>query len=358
MNKQKWIYAIGSRPALNVYLWVLLIVVKFPDADDQPENSKHLFYSLILFNMCFFALIAYINNFYLQPKFLFAAKKFSYYFYVLLMLGLVSYLYVVHLKMLQVWFPEIVVLETSLVMSPISKGTGFIDVMNDISTYFFVMLVWLVVFGLLGVYHFSKNKLSTLQKTINQLREAELIFLKNQINPHFLFNTLNNIYALALKQHHQTPDVIIKLAAVLRYMLYESEGNLVSAEAEKEIMLSYIDIELLRVPETDQMNFTIHIDDEYKIAPLIWLPVLENVFKHTRNVKYPIINFEFNIRQGVLNLKCSNNYIKSNQLPENKIGGIGLMNLRKRLELLYPKNFIINVTEELDIYMVDIEIKL
>ncbi|MBP9688924.1 MAG: histidine kinase, partial [Bacteroidia bacterium] len=218
MNKQKWIYAIGSRPALNVYLWVLLIVVKFPDADDQPENSKHLFYSLILFNMCFFALIAYINNFYLQPKFLFAAKKFSYYFYVLLMLGLVSYLYVVHLKMLQVWFPEIVVLETSLVMSPISKETGFVDVMNDISTYFFVMLVWLVVFGLLGVYHFSKNKLSTLQKTINQLREAELIFLKNQINPHFLFNTLNNIYALALKQHHQTPDVIIKLAAVLRYM--------------------------------------------------------------------------------------------------------------------------------------------
>ncbi|MDZ4666532.1 MAG: histidine kinase [bacterium] len=358
MNKQQWIYTIGSRPALNIYLWILLIVIKFPDADDQPENSRLIFYGLILLNMSFFAALAYIHNFYLQTKFLFKGKKIAYYSSSFLLLVSISYGYVVMLKLLHSWFPLLDTLQTSMVMSQIGDGVSFTEVLADIETYFFTMLVWLVVFGLLGLYHHSKSKLSALQNAINEHREAELIFLKNQINPHFLFNTLNNIYALSLKKDAQTPDLILKLAAVLRYMLYESEGNLVSAEAEKEIMLSFIDIELLRIPETDKMQFTIHTDNEYKIAPLLWLPVLENVFKYTRNVKQPSIHFEFNIHKGILAIKCRNTFIKSAKSLNENIGGIGLANLKKRLALLYPDNFKMEIKEEVDIYDILIKINL
>ena len=358
MNKQKFIQAVGSRSALNIYLWLALIIIKFPDADDQPEHAKPLFYALIVFNMCFFFVLSYCNNFYLQPKFLFKHKKVQYFTYSFLLLFITSYLFVVNLKFLQFKFPYFDTLQTSMVMSPLNKGFGFWEVLEDISTYFFVMLLWSLVFGLLGVYHYSKNKLVTLQNILNQHREAELVFLKNQINPHFLFNTLNNIYALTLKQHHQAPDIILKLAAVLRYMLYESEGNLVSAEAEKEIMLSYIDIELLRIAETNNMHFTIHIDDDYKIAPLLWLPVLENVFKYTRNVASPNINFDFSIRKGILTIKCSNNFVKTVKIGEENIGGIGLTNLQKRLALLYPNKFTMMRNEVLDIFELEITIEL
>jgi hypothetical protein len=358
MNKHKLIQLIGSRPALNIYLWIFLITLKFPDADDQPESSKSLFYVLILINMGFFAVLGYVHNFILQRKLLFKGKKGTYFMASFLLLVTISTLYVFHLKVLQNWFPNIDTLQTSMVMAGISRGFSLMEVVADLETYFFAMLVWLFVFGLLGLYHHSKNKLSTLQNAINEHREAELIFLKNQINPHFLFNTLNNIYALSLRKDEQTPDVILKLAAVLRYMLYESEGNLVEAESEKEIMRSFIDIELLRIPETNQMQFSIHTDNHYKIAPLLWLPILENVFKHTRNLNQPIINFEFNIHQGYLSMKCRNSFSKPIQKSTEKVGGIGLTNLQKRLALLYPNQHTMNVKEDMDIYEIFIGINL
>ena len=188
--------------------------------------------------------------------------------------------------------------------------------------------------------------------------ETELHFLKSQVNPHFLFNTLNNLYGLSLKKADTTPDAILRLSSILRYMLYESDAERVSFEKEKEIMQAYINLELLRLPANDDFRFVIESDREYMVPPLLWLPVLENVFKHATRVitdKY-FIAYSATIKDGVLTIHTRNNY-KPNGNSATE-GGIGLSNLRKRLELLYPARHSIAAMPDGDAFVVELKVNL
>src|SRR6185437_14342472 len=148
-------------------------------------------------------------------------------------------------------------------------------------------LLWIVTLALI-LFQFTMAWYMTdhakQQKAIEAAKkkqvEAELNFLKSQINPHFLFNTLNNLYALAIKHSDKTPDTILKLSAILRYLLYESNVENISFEKEKEIMQAYIALELLRLSNSNNFTFSISSDNKCNIPPLLWVPVLENVFKH------------------------------------------------------------------------------
>lgn len=350
----KWSEVLSSRLALNIYFWVILILLKHSDADDQHAYSPWIYYGLMLFFMSFFAFISYFNNLVVLPKLLLRGKRFLYFIITPCYVFLVAFFYTFLLKYIPTIMPGMVTLEMSIVMDPFSGDLSVAGVLEDIQTYFVMMLVWVTLFSLLAIYHYNSKKVKAMQIAIAKHQEAELHFLKNQLNPHFLFNTLNNLYALSLKKSDETPEAIIKLSTVLRYMLYEADVNLVSFEQEKEIMQAYIDIELLRIKQTVNLQFAFTADKEYQIPPLLWLPILENVFKHTRNVAEPEIDFSFSIIGNKLHLQCKNTFVPSTQNQNIKEGGIGLTNLTKRLQLIYPHQHVLSQQISNNTYFIEV----
>ncbi|RVU02975.1 histidine kinase [Mucilaginibacter limnophilus] len=190
--------------------------------------------------------------------------------------------------------------------------------------------------------------------------QAELSFLKGQIHPHFLFNTLNNLYALSLGQSKQTPQVILGLSNILRYMLYECNTAQVMLKRDVEILQSYVALEKIRYEERLDLNFNINGDArQQKVTPLLMLPLIENAFKHgvSETVDAPWINIELQIKSDQLLLKVSNSKAKTvsnKQAFEN----VGLANLQKRLDLLYPKRFSLELCDEADVYIAILQLNL
>lgn len=178
---------------------------------------------------------------------------------------------------------------------------------------------------------------NTEQEIIKKKLETELQFLKAQTNPHFLFNTLNNIYALARKRSDQTADVVMKLSKLLRFMLYESQKQLITIAEEIQVLTDYIELEKIRYTEKLKISFTRSVDNELQsIAPLILLPFVENAFKHgageSRFDSY--ISIDITLQQGQLCFSCENSATENMAAPNTD--KIGLGNIRRQLELIYP----------------------
>ena len=195
----------------------------------------------------------------------------------------------------------------------------------------------------------------------NEKLTAELNFLKAQINPHFLFNTLNNLYYLAYTQSPNTTEVVAKLSQMMRYMIYDSNHALVPLSKEIDYMKSYISLERLRL--NDQIPIKFDIDgnpDEALIAPLIFITFLENAFKHGVNNNYP--GAWVNISIKLENKACT--YTVENSKPgglkpdHGDKSGIGLQNVQRRLDLSYPGRYHLKVKEREDRYLVQLNITL
>jgi hypothetical protein len=193
--------------------------------------------------------------------------------------------------------------------------------------------------------------------------EAELNFLKGQLHPHFLFNTLNNLYALTLNQSSRSPSVVMGLAEILRYMLYEANTEVVDLERDIRIVESYIALEKIRYEERLDINFSINgLTPEYKIAPLLILPLVENAFKHgaSEQVGQAWINIDLRIKNNLLKFKISNSKPETDILKDSREHhvSIGLANVRKRLDILYPSSHHLRILEEDDVFAVILEIEL
>jgi two-component system LytT family sensor kinase len=194
-----------------------------------------------------------------------------------------------------------------------------------------------IMFGL--VSHFYKHV--KLRQTAQQLRiekqNAELNYLKSQTNPHFLFNTLNNIYSLARDKSDQAPESILRLSKILRYMLYEAGGAYIAIEQELKIIGDYISLERLRYDESLRINFNYDVEDmKQALPPLLLIPLVENAFKHgaaeTRTQPFVDIHLSISKRQLAFLVRNSTEEHSGNgRVNEN----IGLTNLRRQLELLY-----------------------
>lgn len=191
------------------------------------------------------------------------------------------------------------------------------------------------------IYNYVLLKRMTQQLRIEK-QEAELNYLKSQTNPHFLFNTLNNIYSLSRDKSDLAPESILKLSKILRYMLYEAGGQYIAIEQEIKIMNDYIALEKLRYDESLHVNFNYNIEDmKQSMPPLLLIPLVENAFKHgvseTRNRPFVDIHLSVNKRLLTFIIKNSTDGAVG-EVKEN----IGLSNLRRQLELLY-KEYSLNV---------------
>lgn len=204
-----------------------------------------------------------------------------------------------------------------------------------------------VIFQLYGITFISSVKLlirnTTLRNKYQQLqlekKISELNYLKSQTNPHFLFNTLSNIYALAKKKSERTADSVLRLSDILRYMLYETQQERVGIKKEIEIIEEYIELERMRYDNTLRVRFEKDIDDpDTEIPPLLLIPLIENAFKHgvSETIREPYIDIYLSVRNNTLELRVENSTGPQDStavLKEN----IGLANLRKQLSLQFRR---------------------
>ena len=194
----------------------------------------------------------------------------------------------------------------------------------------------------------------------NQKLQAELSFLKMQVNPHFLFNALNNIYSLAvMEKSKKTGDSIMKLSELMRYVLYEKEDaeNRVSLDKEIRHINSYIDLEKLRHPGDVYINFSIEGDTAGKrIVPLLLFPLIENACKHgvLANAQKPV-DINLKVTDHQLNFSIENSV---NSYQKDETGGIGIPNVQKRLDLLYGKDYTLDVISKDDKFIVNLQLPL
>lgn len=187
---------------------------------------------------------------------------------------------------------------------------------------------------------------------------AELQLLKAQVHPHFLFNTLNNIYSFSLENSPKTPGLILKLSSLLSYMLYDCKAEEVLLEKEIEIMKNYIDLEKERYGNKIEISVNIEgeIKDKY-IAPLLLLPFLENAFKHgtSEQLEKPWLSVDVSVKKYTMRCKIVNS--KNNYVPLSE-NGIGIQNVKKRLEFLYPENYELKMNDEGDFFVVSLLLEL
>lgn len=206
-----------------------------------------------------------------------------------------------------------------------------------------------------------------MQKEKNELItrniETELQSLKNQINPHFLFNTLNNLYALTLKKSDQAPEVVLKLSDMMRYMLYECNEKEVLIEKEFRYIRNYIELEKLRYTANTKIEFS--IDDrllEKQIAPLLLIPFVENSFKHgsQSSIEESYIRIYAELQGEELCFRVINS--KPQMIPgqaiQKKQGGVGLTNVIRRLRLIYPEKHRLQIEDMPDLFSVRLTIQL
>ena len=173
---------------------------------------------------------------------------------------------------------------------------------------------------------------------VKEKLETELKFLRNQTNPHFLFNTLNNIYGLARKKSDDTAEVVMKLSKLLRFMLYESRKSSIKTGEEIKMLDDYINLERIRYSDRLSITFNKEIDNESEqIAPLLLLPFVENAFKHgaSENRFESFIRIDLKLDNGLLHFDIENT--KENGTADKVTDNIGLGNVRRQLELMYKE---------------------
>jgi two-component system sensor histidine kinase AlgZ len=232
--------------------------------------------------------------------------------------------------------------------------SSFFIVQITAITLFIVLFVGMLRFAV-DWFEFEAKK----KEVENERLIAELNFLKAQINPHFLFNTLNNLYYLAYTKSENTTEVIAKLSQMMRYMIYDSNHPRVLLNKEIEYMQNYISLERLRLNNQIPIDFKIEGNtDNISIAPLIFITFLENAFKHGVSNNNPKAWVEILVqlsgRECVYTVKNS----KTKTIASTEKSGIGLQNIERRLQLSYPGQYKIKVEDNDDFYFVQLNLTL
>lgn len=206
----------------------------------------------------------------------------------------------------------------------------------------------------------SIQKQQKIEALNRMVAESELQFLNSQINPHFLFNNLNNLYAYALENSPKTPEIILQLSSILRYMLYDCRDKTVLLSKEISKLKDYVQLSKLQL--NDKSTVTFNVDGEpvhFRIIPLILIVFVENAFKHApasqfNNVQ---INISIKIKNNTLYFYCENNYTEQSN-TDNLSKGIGLKNVRGRLDLGYADKYKLNIETKDNWYKVFLKIEL
>jgi two-component system, LytTR family, sensor kinase len=327
---KKWVVV-----SLHVLFWSLILLFPYlikisveHDSNSHADNDAGNFYLAFALQNLMRALLFYVNAYFFIPKLAYA-RRFGQYLTALL----------VTFCLLTAWNRFIY----SLLM-PGLLFTIWSFVLFELPIFIFMVMgstAFRVVADKIREQQRAKEKETENLKT-------ELSFLRSQVSPHFMFNVLNNMVALARKKSDLLEPSLIKLSSLLRYMLYETDEDKVLLEKEIEYLKSFIELQAQRFGKNVDIRSTFEpVSDGFVIEPMLLIPFVENAFKHgTGLVPQAQIDIRLKIEQGQLNFCVRNRYNETTEWEKDKTSGIGLTNVKRRLNLLYPNSHSLQITKE------------
>ncbi|WP_281631172.1 sensor histidine kinase [Flavobacterium luteolum] len=344
-------------------IWIFFILTSLIQFYESPFKLDNDFYAQWLSGILLF----YLNYFYLVPNYLLQKK---YWVYGTFAIGLIVLFMAIRLNYFIPEFrhlrPEKMMHSETIIRDPhfFPKGDRMHHRIEMRQPFFFkiapsffyilIITVSAIIRTLTEFYNNQQNKLIAETHRTN----TELIYLRKQTNPHFLFNSLNSIYSLAHKKSDLVPDAIVTLSELMRYMLYETDNKTVALEKEVNYIQNYIELQKLRLNNIEDIVINVHGDTKNKfIEPLLLISFVENAFKYgtdykgAAHVKIKILITDHNLDFWIEN--TIENYVKD---PENS--GIGLVNIQSRLDLLYPNAHELTITQDNEYYRVHLNLKL
>lgn len=308
------------------------------------KASMPYFVACVTVRITLLIIIAYLNLNYFLPRYLLKKRYFIYFTAVII--SVIGYLIAQSLFDFYLY---------GYVIGPMRNS----HLMETLSYNFFSTLWYLGLMLALKLSIDWYGQQLIIQKITVEKLNAEVNFLRAQVNPHFLFNVLNNLYALTLKKSELAPDVVLKLSEMMEYMLYDSNDAKVSLEKEINYLSNYIELERHRF--STEFSISLNINAElggYEIAPLLLLPLVENAFKHglSKQTENGWLKLDITLNNKILTVIVENS--KPTSVSGKGKGGIGLDNLQKRLDLLYPAKYHLELEDKKNAYTAKLVIEL
>ena len=350
MSKSNW----KLRPILlHVFFWTCFLSLPLllgpNSASNNPrEIERHFQWNMFfvvfgLFNIPLF----YFNTEFLLRKIL---KQKGLLLYVIFLAISLAFMLWFHEELFKWFFPE-------MANGSGTRGSGF---RRGTSLRIIFQLLFIVAIGI--SYRCLSDNMTDQEvkkEEENERLKSELSFLRSQISPHFMFNVLNSIVSLSRRKPEMVEPVVIKLSELMRYMIYETSDSKVSIDKEFSYLESYIELLRLRFGNDIKIDFKHKLSSSpSSIEPMLLIPFVENAFKHgVGMVQEPSIEIELNDDKKSLFFSVSNKVSKQNSEIKDESSGIGLANVRRRLELLYPDQHDLTIYEKEDRYLVELKIK-
>lgn len=366
---------------LHTSAWAVVLLLSMLDTETMTINKFMVKHSAPLW--MFYIVVFYINYLILMPRFLFKKKTVKYIVFSFLLIGASFGCLKVHMlynRKIDMQNRLVYILsntddkavERGKDNRPTKREREIEYLKNELSKAFNISLFMptarynvsiiyrlLLVLAISMVLRFTqrwKSEEELRQQIEREHIASELEYLKQQINPHFLFNALNSIYSLTLPHSDTASNSILKLSSILRYMLYETESQKVLLDDEIAVIEDYIGLQELRLTEKTKLRFTKSGSTEFLyIDPLLLIPIIENAFKYgVDSAEDSFIDIRLSVEFNHLVMNVRNKIVKYKR--ENESFGIGIKNIRRRLDLLYPNNYILKTEEVESVFSVYLSI--
>lgn len=330
--------------ALHVLIWLMVFLIPYIFSADVQQNTQHhdndqddFLYLNTALDFCWVA-IFYVNAGLLIPRLIYKRKIA---FYILSLIG---------------GFCMVILLDHIFfnILSIPRNFSIYHSAEHNIIPFLFTVTVS-------AAYKAISDKAKAdrwINENRNEHLKTELSFLRSQINPHFLFNVLNNITALVRMKSDDLEPTVMKLSSLMQYMLYETDEEKVILRSEAEYLQAYIDLQKQRYGDELAIQVLFDIkEDWHTIEPMLLIPFVENAFKHGGMLQYPEIHVQLSVVNNKLHFVVKNKFEESKAIKD-KTSGIGLVNVQRRLELLYPGKHMMKMERQDGWYIIDLKITL
>lgn len=330
---------------LHIMAWAVIFSLPYllsphytTNKTKNPDSEGFLYLNMI--TNVFWVATFYLNSYVLTPRFVYKRKHLMYF---ALLAGIFALIMTVH----------------SFLFASLIKTYPFIF----LNSFWFNFPIFILMVAVGTAFRFANDKTKT-DKITHQKQEenlkTELSFLRSQISPHFIFNVLNNMVALVRMKSDELEPTIMKLSSLMQYMLYETDDEKVSLKNETEYLKSYIDLQQQRFGHRLTVNSSFDIkNNSFNVEPMLLIPFVENAFKHgVGQIANPQIDIKLFTENDTLNFFVRNKYNCNSHEIKDKTSGIGLANVKRRLNLLYGNQHKLAITEENDWFSVTLQLKL
>jgi sensor histidine kinase YesM len=337
------------RVLVHILFWLgylALYTITWADSWDWIDIKKSLIFELYILPSRIW--IVYVTIYFLLPKYLLLKKYFYFIFLLIFCMIFSSIIEYLVVQLYHYYFSN----------TPINLYDNF----NFRKLFKIIVIVnstavFVVTIKMIQLWYAHQKRIQLIEK---EKIHAELQSLKQQLNPHFLFNTLNNLYGMSLKAHPKTSESILRLSQMMRYFLEKEKESLIPLNEEIQLLHDYLELEKLRY-EKDSINVNFYVEGNpnlFNIPPLLLLPLVENAFKYgiIGDTKNGFINIIIQININKLIFKIENSVPESKDNKEIISFGIGVSNVKKRLELIYSNNFNMEIINENNFYLVILSI--